>query len=471
MGTWENRLAPCDMPGKGDRATPGPGVAWGASTRLRAHEGPHERHGSTQGIGTRATSEATRDGQGGSLSGASYLRRWGTEAQGTHGREGDAGPHVKLESKTGETLRAPTVTPQRQCMAAQAAHEADRVCPTWAHRIDADVLREAYRHTHTSSAAGIDGVTAKPYAAHLAAHLRDLHERLRRGCSQAPPVERVWREKDDGGQRPMGKPTCEDKMVQRAVARRLAAIYAQDFQDSSYGFRRGRSPHEARHERRERCLTEGIGWLVEAEVSGYFESREQTWLRDMRRTRVNDGSIVRLMGKWLHAGVMEEGGLTHPETGVPQGGVRSPMVATIFLHHGLDAWFEREVRPRRKGRCFLMRCADDVVMGGELATDARRIMAVLPKRFAHFGLRIHPTQTTRVAFRKPGARQETEDGNGPFDFLGLTHDWPTSRRGCWVIKRKTAGKRLRRTKKSLWRWCRTNRHAPVKDQYQMLCLK
>ncbi len=312
------------MPGKGDRATTGPGVAWGASTRLRAHEGPHERHGSTQGIGTRATSEATRDGQGGSLSGASYLRRWGTEAHGTHGREGDAGHHVKLESKTGETLRAPTVTPQRQCMAAQAAHEADRVCPTWAHRIDADVLREAYRHTHTSSAAGIDGVTAKPYAAHLAEHLRDLHERLRRGGSQAPPVERVWREKDDGGQRPMGKPTCEDKMVQRAVARRLAAIYEQDFQDSSYGFRRGRSPHEARHERRERCLTEGIGWLVEAEVSGDFESREQTWVRDMRRTRVNDGSIVRLMGKWLHAGVMEEGGLTHPETGVPQGGVRTP---------------------------------------------------------------------------------------------------------------------------------------------------
>jgi len=147
------------------------------------------------------------------------------------------------------------------------------------------------------------------------------------------------------------------------------------------------------------------------------------------------------------------------------------VLANIFLHHGLDEWFEREGRPRMKGRCYWMRFADDFVMGCELATDARRIMAVLPKRFARFGLRIHPTKTTLVAFRTPGARQATEDGNGTFDFLGLTHDWTQSRRGCWVIKRQTAGKRIRRTKKSLWRWGRTNRHAPLKDQYQRLCLK
>jgi RNA-directed DNA polymerase len=218
-------------------------------------------------------------------------------------------------------------------------------------------------------------------------------------------------------------------------------------------------------------MTEGIGGIVDADVSGYFESREKTWLRDMLRTRVNEGSLWRLIGKWLHAGVMEEGVLTHPETGVPQGGVIAPVLAHLFLHHGLEAWVEREGRPRMQGRCFLMRFADDCVMGCALATEARRIMAVLPKRFARFGLRMHPTKTTLVACRKPGARQETEDGNGPFDLLGLTHDWTTSRRGCWVIKRKTAGKRIRRTKKSLWRWCRTNRHAPLKDQSQRLCLK
>ena len=147
------------------------------------------------------------------------------------------------------------------------------------------------------------------------------------------------------------------------------------------------------------------------------------------------------------------------------------MLANIFIHHVLDEWFEREVRPRMQGRCFLIRFADDFVMGCEVETDARRIMAVLPKRFARFGLRIHPTKTALIAFRKPEARQDTEAGNGTFDFLGLTHDWTTSRRGCWVIKRKTAGKRIRRTKKSLWRWCRTNRHVPLKDQYQRLCVK
>jgi hypothetical protein len=218
-------------------------------------------------------------------------------------------------------------------------------------------------------------------------------------------------------------------------------------------------------------MTEGIGWIVDAEVSGDFDSREKTLLRDTLRTRVNDGRILRLIGKWLHAGVMEKGVLTHPEPGVPQGGVVSPGRAHRCRHHGRDAWFEREVRPRMQGRCFLMRFADDCVMGGELATDAGRIMAVLPKRFARCGLRLPPTKTTLGACRKPGARQETEDEHGPFDFLGLPHSWTKSRRGCWGIKRQTAGKRRRRTKKALGRWCRSTRHAPVKDQYQMLCLK
>ena len=260
-------------------------------------------------------------------------------------------------------------------------------------------------------------------------------------------------------------------MVHRAGALLLEAIDEQDLQDSSYGFRRGRSPHEARHALRERCMTEGIGWIVEAEVRGDFESIDKTWLRDRLRTRVHEGSLVRLMGKWRHAGVREAGVLRHPETGVPQGGVRSPGLANLCLHQVVDAWCERAGRPRMKGRGFLMRCAEDVVMGGALATEARRIMAVLPTRCARFGRRMHPTKTALSAFRKPGVRQDTEDGNGPCDFLGLTHSWTTSRRGCWVIKRTTAGKRRRRTKKSLWRGCRPNRHAPLQDQYQRRCLK
>ena len=368
-------------------------------------------------------------------------------------------------------MRSPTVTPKLQRLAAQAARDPERVFTTLAHLIDEDWLHEAYRHTSKSSAAGIDGVTAKMYAEYLDDNLRDLHERLRSGRYQAAPVERVWIEKDDGGQRPIGKPAFEDKIVQRAVAMLLEAIYEQDFHDCSYGFRPGRSPHAALHEVRERCMREGIGWIVDADVSGYFDSIDRTRLQEVLRQRVNDGRIRRLIGKWLRAGVMEDGVLSHPESGVVQGGVISPVLANIFLHHVLDEWFEREVRPRMKGRCFLTRFADDFVIGCEREADARRIMAVLPKRFARYGLTIHPSKTTLIAFRKPATQQGTDRGNGTFDFLGLTHYWTKSRRGYWVIKRRTARKRLRRTKKALWRWCRANRHAPLKDQYRMLCLK
>jgi len=354
-------------------------------------------------------------------------------------------------------LRSPTVTPKLQRIAAQAARDPDWVFTTLAHLIDEDFLREAYRHTSKSSAPGIDGVTAQTYAEHLDENLRDLHERLRSGRYQAVPVERVWIEKDDGGQRPIGKPAFEDKIVQRAVAMLLEAVYEQDFYDGSYGFRQGRSPHEALHELRQRCMTEGIGWIVDADVSGYFDSIDRTRLREVLRQRVNDGRILRLIGKWLRAGVVEQGTLTHPETGVVQGGVISPVLANVFLHHVLDAWFEREVRPRMQGRCLLIRFADDFVIGCEQEGDARKIMAVLPKRFARFGLTIHPTKTTLIAFRKPEAHQGADSGNGTFTFLGLTHYWTKSRQGFWVIKRRTARKRLRRTKKSLWRWCRCRR--------------
>jgi group II intron reverse transcriptase/maturase len=376
-----------------------------------------------------------------------------------------------LDSTTGDTLRSPTVTPKRQRIAAQAARDPDWVFTTLAHLIAEDFLREAYRRTSKASAPGIDGVTAQSYAEHLDENLHDLHERLHSGRYQAAPVERVWIEKDDGGQRPIGKPAFEDKIVQRAVAMLLDAIYEQDFYDGSYGFRQGRSPHEALHELRQRCMTEGIGWIVDADVSGYFDSIARTRLREVLRKRVKDGRILRLIGKWLRAGVREEGALTHPETGVVQGGVSSPVLAYIFLHYVLDAWFESEVRPRMQGRCFVIRFAADFVIGCERGEDAHKIMAVLPKRFARFGLTIHPTKTTLRAFRKPEAPQGSDGGNGTCTFLGLTHYWTKSRRGFWVIKRRTASKRLRRTKKSLWRWCRNNRHAPPQYQYQMLCSK
>jgi group II intron reverse transcriptase/maturase len=218
-------------------------------------------------------------------------------------------------------------------------------------------------------------------------------------------------------------------------------------------------------------MEEGIGWIVDADVRGYFDSIDRTRLREVLRQRVNDGRIMRLIGKWLRAGVMEDGVLQHPETGVVQGGVISPVLANIFLHYVLDGWFEREVQPRLTGKSFLTRFADDWIIGCELEADAQRLMAVLPKRFARFGLSLHPEKTVLIRFRKPTTRKGSGDGNGTFDFLGLTHYWTRSRRGYWVILRRTARKRLHRTKKVLWRWCRANRHLPLKDQHRMLCQK
>jgi RNA-directed DNA polymerase len=356
-------------------------------------------------------------------------------------------------------------------MAAQAAREPPRVFTPLAHLLDEDLLREAYRHTSKSSAPGIDGGTAAAYAAPLDENLRDLHERQRSGRSQAAPGERVWIENEDGRQSPMGKPACAEKIVQRAVAMLREAIYEQDCLDCSYGFRPGRSPHEALHALRERCMDEGMGWIVEADVRGSVDSMDRTRRREGLRQRGNAGSLVRLIGKWLRAGVMAHGVLTQPETGVVQGGVSSPVLATIFLHHVRDAWCEREVQPRLQGRSFLTRFADAVVIRCDLEADAQKIMAVVPKRCARFGLRIHPTKTTLVVCRQPKASQASAHGNGTFELLGFTHYWARTRRGCWVIKRSTARKRLRRTQQAWWPWCRPNRHAPLPYPYRMRCVK
>lgn len=206
-------------------------------------------------------------------------------------------------------------------------------------------------------------------------------------------------------------------------------------------------------------------------MRGSFESMDRTCLREVLRTRVNEGSRVRLLGTWLRAGVMEHGELTHPETGVVHGGVISPVLATLFLHHGLDAWFEREGQPRLQGRSVLTRVADDCVMGGALGADAQKIMGVFPQRCARVGLRMHPTKTTLVVCRKPTASQAAAQGNGTGALLGFTHSWARTRRGLWVIKRSTARQRLRRPQKALWPWCRHNRHAPLQYQSRMRCAK
>lgn len=334
------------------------------------------------------------------------------------------------------------------------------------HVIDSEFLREASRQTCKSSAPGVDKGTAAQYAANLDENLRDLHERLRANRYVAPPVERVWIEKEDGKKRPIGKPCFEDKIVQRAVVMSLEAIFEHDFYGFSHGFRKGHSQHQALHELREQCRTLNIAWIVDADVSGFFDNLDWGHLRECIQQRVSDGGILRLLGKWLHAGVLESGALTYPDKGAPQGGVISPMVSNVFLHRVLDEWFVKDVHPRMQGRCFVTRFADDCIIGFELEADARRVMEVLPRRFARFRLTIHPEKTVLTAFKRPPSRNQSAGGTGTFDFLGFTHYWAKTRRGYWVIKRKTIGKRLRRFMKGIWTWCRDNRHVPLQEQYQ-----
>ncbi len=250
----------------------------------------------------------------------------------------------------------------------------------------------------------------------------------------------------------------------------LYVIYDVDFYDFSYGFRKGRSQHTALHELREQCRKLNINWIVDADVSGFFDNINHNLLQDMIKQRVNDGGILRLIGKWLNAGVTESDGITnYPESGTPQGGVISPLLANIYLHTVLDDWFVKEVKPRMKGRCFIIRWADDFIIGFEAKSDAERVMEILPKRFERFGLFLNMKKTKLMPFGKPDKAGKHKPGT--FDFLGFTFYWAKSLRGNWVIKKKTAKKSLKRFMKALWNWCRKNRHKPLKEQYDELCQK
>ena len=297
------------------------------------------------------------------------------------------------------------------------------------------MLYEAYYQTRKDKAAGVDKITGLEYSFDLDSHLRELYYRLKNDLYKAQPVKRVWIDKEPGKKRPLGIPCFEDKIVQRAVTMLLSAIYEQDFYDFSYGFREGRSPLDAIRTVREMCNQKNIGWIVDADVSGYFDNIDHNWLRRFLNQRVNDGGILKLIGKWLNAGVMEEGNLCHPDKGSPQGSVISPLLANIVLHHVLDEWFVKEVKPRLKGQSFLVRFADDFIIGCELEDDARRVMEILPKRFGRFGLTIHPDKTVLESFKNPAGKLKGEVRNGTFDFVGFTHYWAKSRKGNWVIKR------------------------------------
>lgn len=346
-----------------------------------------------------------------------------------------------------------------------------------AYLMDLEWLREAYRRTRKDAAPGVDGQTAEEYARDLDANLASLLERAKSGTYWAPPVRRVHIPKGTGSTetRPIGVPAFEDKVLQRAVVMLLEPIYEQDFLDCSYGFRPRRSAHDALEALWKSTMAQQGGWVIELDIRRFFDTVAHCHLRDFLQQRVRDGVLLRLIGKWLKAGVLEDGELHYPEDGTPQGGVISPLAANVYLHEVLDRWFEEQIKPRLRGSAFLIRYADDAVLGFAHRDDAVRVLEVLPKRFARFGLQLHPEKTRLVAFQRPGS--ECPDGApvaptpGTFDFLAFRHYWARSRQGRWVVKQKTAPDRFGRALRKVAQWCRQHRHDPLRRQHRALTRK
>lgn len=372
--------------------------------------------------------------------------------------------------------RNSTIVSTKQERIAELAKQSPQMAFTsLAYLMDLDWLKEAYQRTRKDGAVGVDGVTAEDYERDLEGNLQRLLDRAKSGTYQAPPVRRVHIPK--GGSttetRPLGIPTLEDKILQRAVVLLLEPIYERDFLDCSYGFRPGRSAHQALDYFRNQLMDIRGGWVLEVDIRKFFDNLDRGHLRTFLRLRVRDGVLLRLIDKWLKAGVMEDGSVSYPEAGAPQGGVISPLLSNVFLHYVLDLWFEQDVRPRLRQRAFLIRYADDVVIGFRNHRDAQRVLEVLPKRFGKYGLTVHPTKTKLVPFCPPSSKTKEQNGPGEsrpgtFDLLGFTHYWARSLRGYWVIKQKTAADRFSRAVRSIDWWCRDHRHIALSAQQQKL---
>ena len=366
-----------------------------------------------------------------------------------------------------ETPDSSEISTKLKRIAGVAAAYPGAALKTLAHNIDIGWLKEAFRRTRRDGAVGVDGQTAEEYEKNLDENLEILLDKAKGGEYRAPPVRRVEIPKGDKGKtRPIGIPTFEDKVLQRALAMLLEPIYEQEFLDCSYGFRPRRSAHQALETFWQKAMDMRGGWIVELDIEKFFDEIGHAKLMEVVRQRVCDGVVLRLIGKWLNAGVMEDGRIFYPGEGTPQGGVISPLLANIFLHEVLDTWFERDVKPRMSGPSFMVRYADDAVLMFSKEEDARRVLEVLPKRFEKFGLRLHPEKTRLVEFGPDSRRRPTSNEQKTFVFLGFLHYWDTSPKGKKYVRRRTASDRFRRSVRKMKAWFRKNRHRPMKEQHK-----
>jgi RNA-directed DNA polymerase len=340
-----------------------------------------------------------------------------------------------------------------------------------AHLLTPQAMYQAYKKLRKEASAGVDGVTYEEYQKDAWNRIVELHGRLKRKQYRAQPLRRVYIPKENGKERPISIPALEDKIVQRAAAEILSAIYEQDFLECSYGFRPGRSAQDALDEVGRIICRRNVNFVLEADICGYFEAIVRSLLMESVEKRVADGSMLRLIGKWINVGVIEEGRLLTTETGTGQGQIISPLLANIYLHEVLDKWFEKEVKPRLRGEAYEVRYCDDFILCFQYQEDAEKVHKVLQKRFERFGLTLHPEKTRMMRFGRYARQQAERDGKGKpetFDFLGFTHICATSRRGRFTVHVRTMSKRLRRSITRISQWCRKHMHEPVGNQQQAL---
>ena len=337
-----------------------------------------------------------------------------------------------------------------------------------AHLIDEPALERAYRRLRKDAAEGVDGVTVEAYGRNLKENLRSLYERLKSMKYRHQPILRVHIPKESGKTRPLGISTVEDKVVQGALKEILEVVFEPIFLECSHGFRPKRSAHDAIRQLNGLAYRGVVNWILEADIVSFFDSVIRKMLVEMLQKRVLDGSLLRLVGKCLHVGVLDGEEYSEPGEGTTQGSIISPLFGNVYLHYALDLWFEEEVRPRLKGEAHLIRYADDFLITFEDKEDAERVYAVLGQRMEKFGLTLHPDKTRLLPFRRPPGSQQFGKGPKTFDFLGFTCYWKRTRSGRWEVAFKTRRARLRRAIRRVYDFCRRNRHQPVKEQHASL---
>jgi len=409
----------------------------------------------------------------GSRSASIVLMTLGNAAQADPVEERGAPLYRIVLEKHGGTLKPESVQTKQERIGELARNNPEMAIYTLHHHIDYEWVLYAYECTRKDAAVGVDGQTAAEYAANLEQNLISLIDRIKSGRYYAPAVRRQYIAKRDGGQRGLGISCFEDKVAQRAIVMLLEPIYEQVFYDCSHGFRPNRSAHRALQEVWLAIMKRGGRWILDVDIRKFFDSLVPAKLREFLDRRVTDGVVRRMIDKWLKAGVLEEGQIHYPDTGTPQGGVISPLLANIYLHYVLDEWFAEQVQPRMRGKSTLVRFADDFVMVFQYKDDAERVLEVLGKRLAKSGLQLHPDKTHLVDFR--AGRTSSHDGGDAepttFAFLGFTHVWGKSRWGKNVVRQVTAKDRFARTVAAIDDACRSMRHEPIREQHRSLCRK